>query len=125
MALTGKIMDFFADKAMTTPAFPRTKVKAVSDDNNVGLNVLLDEKQKKHTPISVTLSASGWTNLTQTVSVPGVTSSNTVIVTPAPSSHAVYGEAGVYCSGQSSESLTFTYTSVPTAALTVNVIILD
>lgn len=43
MALTGKIMDFFADKAMTIPAFPRTKVKAVSDDNGVGLNVLLDE----------------------------------------------------------------------------------
>ena len=43
MALTGKIMDFFADKAMTIPAFPRTKVKAISDDNNVGLNVLLDE----------------------------------------------------------------------------------
>lgn len=44
MALTGKIMDFFADKAMTIPAFPRTKVKAVSDDNGVGLNVLLDAK---------------------------------------------------------------------------------
>ena len=44
MALTGKIMDFFADKAMTIPAFPRTKVKAVSDDNNVGLNVLLEQK---------------------------------------------------------------------------------
>ena len=44
MALTGKIMDFFADKAMTIPAFPRTKVKAVSDDNNVGLNVILDNK---------------------------------------------------------------------------------
>ena len=42
MALTGKIMDFFADKAMTIPAFPRTKVKAISDDNNVGLNVILD-----------------------------------------------------------------------------------
>lgn len=47
MALTGKIMDFFADKAMTIPAFPRTKVKAVSDDNNIGLNVLLDAKASK------------------------------------------------------------------------------
>ena len=125
MALMGKIVDFFSDKTMTTPAFPRTKVKAVSDDNNVGLNVLLDEKQKKHTPVSVTLPVSGWMNLTQTVRVPGVTSSNTVIVTPAPSSHAAYGEAGVYCSGQSSESLTFEYSKVPAEAMTVNVIILD
>lgn len=44
MALTGKIMDFFADRAMTIPAFPRTKVKAVSDDNNVGLDALLNSK---------------------------------------------------------------------------------
>lgn len=47
MSLTGKIMDFFADKAMTIPAFPRTKVKAVSDDNNVGLDAILDSKSDK------------------------------------------------------------------------------
>ena len=47
MALTGKIMDFFADKSMTIPAFPRTKVKAVSDDDGVGLNVLLENMNNK------------------------------------------------------------------------------
>ena len=47
MALTGKIMDFFADKAMTIPAFPRTKVKAISDDDGVGLNVLLENIDNK------------------------------------------------------------------------------
>ena len=44
MALTGKIMDFFTDKAMTIPAFPRTKVKAVSDDSGVGLDAILNSK---------------------------------------------------------------------------------
>lgn len=51
---TGKITNLFADKAKTIPAFPRTKIKAVSDDNGVGLdailndlNVTLDEKLSK------------------------------------------------------------------------------
>lgn len=63
MALTGKIMDFFADKAMTIPAFPRTKVKAISDDNNVGLNVLLDNKVSKTENDMTALFASGNTIL--------------------------------------------------------------
>lgn len=42
MSLTGKITNLFADKAMTIPAFPRTKIKAVSDDNGVGLDAILD-----------------------------------------------------------------------------------
>lgn len=47
MALTGKIMDFFVDKNMTIPAFPRTKVKAISNDDGVGLNVLLENIENK------------------------------------------------------------------------------
>ena len=47
MSLTGKIMDFFADKDMTIPAFPRTKVKAVSNDEGIGLDAILDSKQDK------------------------------------------------------------------------------
>lgn len=42
MALTGKITTFFSDKAKTKPMFPFTKTKAVSDDNGVTLDVLLD-----------------------------------------------------------------------------------
>ena len=63
MALTGKIMDFFSDKAMTIPAFPRTKVKAVSDENGVGLNVLLDDKVSKTESDMAELFASGKTIL--------------------------------------------------------------
>ena len=128
MALTGKIVDFFTDKAKTIPAFPRTKVKAVSDDNGVGLGVLLDKKsnvghthtaaevgakpsswnptadelgaQKKHTTKTCVLTIEGWTDLSQTVNVTGVTANNTVVVTPSPSSHTDYGESGIYCSMQ-------------------------
>lgn len=42
MSLTGEIQSLFKDKEQTQAVFPVTKTKAVSDDNGVGLNVLLD-----------------------------------------------------------------------------------
>lgn len=74
---------------------------------------------------TASLTTSGWSSsMTQTVSVSGVTSSNTVVVSPAPASYAAYTEANVRCTAQASGKLTFTCDTVPTAALTVNVLIL-
>lgn len=44
MSITGKIKTLFSDPAKTQALFPRTKVKAISDDNNVSLEILLGEK---------------------------------------------------------------------------------
>ena len=74
---------------------------------------------------TASLTVSGWgTGLTQTVSVSGVTASNTVIVAPNAVSHVAYAEANVRCTAQTSGKLTFTCDEIPTAALTVNVVIL-
>lgn len=43
MSLVGTIQSLFQDKERTKPIFPVTKVKAVSDDNGRGLNVLLED----------------------------------------------------------------------------------
>ena len=43
MALIGKIMTLFSDKDKTSPVFPRTKINAVSDENGIGLDAILDE----------------------------------------------------------------------------------
>lgn len=43
MSLIGKIKTLFSDKEKTQPIFPRTKIKAVSDDNGVRLDVVLEE----------------------------------------------------------------------------------
>lgn len=43
MALIGKIKTLFLDESKTTPMFPRTKVKAISDDNGIGLDAILEE----------------------------------------------------------------------------------
>ena len=47
MALTGKITTFFSDKAQTKPMFPFTKTKAVSNDDGVILDTLLNEINEK------------------------------------------------------------------------------
>lgn len=60
-----------------------------------------------------------------TVNCTGVTTTNTVIISPDPSSYDVYTTAGVYCSAQGSGTLTFTSAKTPTASMTVNVLILD
>lgn len=125
MSITGKIKTLFSDFGKTEAIFPRTKVNAISDDNGVGLNVLLDAKQEKAKSTSVSLASGSWSSNKQTVNVSGITANNIVIVTPAPASLTSYGEAGVYCSAQAAGKLTFTCTDVPAATLNVNIIILN
>lgn len=73
---------------------------------------------------TVNLPVSGWVKNNQTVSVGGVTASNTVIVTASPASYEHYNECAVRCSAQAAGELTFTCTDKPTANLTANVLIL-
>ena len=77
---------------------------------------------------AVTLSASGWdsTAKTQTVTVTGVSATETAqLITPVPAlaSQTSYYDAGIKCTGQAANSLTFTADTVPTADLTVYVTI--
>ena len=76
-----------------------------------------------YTQLTVTLTVAGWSDNSQTITVSGVTANNAVIISPAPSSYLSYGEFGVYCSAQATNSLTFTCDSTPDVALTVNIFI--
>lgn len=78
--------------------------------------------------ITVTLTAAGWdsTAKTQTVTVTGVSATETdqmITPTPALASQSAYYDAGILCTGQAADSLTFTCKTVPTADLTVYVVI--
>lgn len=75
-----------------------------------------------YTQIAITLTVAGWSNNSQTVTVSGVTANNAVVVSPMPDSYLSYGEFGVYCSAQATNSLTFVCDSAPDVALTVNVL---
>lgn len=75
--------------------------------------------------VSITLPASGWSSNTQTVTVSGVSADETAqLIQPMPAmaSQSAYYGAGVLCSGQAENSLTFTCQTVPTADLTVYVV---
>lgn len=74
---------------------------------------------------TVTLSASQWSENAQTASVADVAADSIVVVAPAPASRKAYMEADVYCSAQGNGMLTFSCEDVPSAALTVNVQIIN
>lgn len=74
---------------------------------------------------TITLTTSGWSSNTQTVTVSGVSADETVqLIMPVPAlaSQTAYYEAGILVTGQAANSLTFTCQTVPTADLTVYVV---
>lgn len=87
-------------------------------------NTAVNNRQERHKTASVSLTAAGWSDNAQTVSVADVTANNTVIVAPAPDSQDAYTAAGVKCTAQAAGTLTFACTEAPADDLTVNVVIL-
>lgn len=77
---------------------------------------------------TVTLAAASWANKAQTVTVQGVSADETAQLiqpVPASASMAAYYDAGVIATGQAENSLTFSCEEVPTADLTVYVVITE
>lgn len=74
----------------------------------------------------VTLTVAGWSNKTQSVSVPGVSANEAAqLITPVPAiaSQSAYYDAGIRATGQAANSVTFTADTVPTANLSVYVVV--
>ena len=77
------------------------------------------------TSTTVTLTTSGWSSNTQTVTVSGVSadeSAQLIMPVPALASQTAYYEAGILVTGQAANSLTFTCSTVPSSNLTVYVV---
>ena len=125
MAILGRITALFFDSNREEGLFPLTKTRAVSDDNGVGLDSLLETKQKKHIARTVILYAGSWSNNKQTVTLSEANGTNTIIVCSSPDNIEDYVNDGVYCSGQSGGKLTFTCVSIPTKDLKANIMIFD
>lgn len=78
--------------------------------------------------VTITLTASGWSNNTQTVTVNGVLADETkqlIQPMPAVASQAAYMSAGIYCSGQAANSLTFTCSETPTEDIALYIVITE
>lgn len=78
----------------------------------------------KALPFTVTLSASGWSNNTQTISNASfVVSGYSYVVSSAPVSVKAYAEAQIYADDVTTAGqMTFHCGEVPSAALTVNIL---
>lgn len=74
--------------------------------------------------ISVTIPVSSWSNRTATVSATGVTSSNTVIISPAPSSISDWVDFDIKCTAQGSGTLTFTCTTTPISTISATAVVI-
>ena len=99
-------------------------VRSPESDYDAANKAYVDSKAP--TPVTVTLSASSWSSNTQTVTVSGVSAAETAqLITPTPaiSSQSAYYEAGIMCTNQGTNSLTFTCQTVPASNLTVYVVI--
>lgn len=70
-----------------------------------------------------TLTVAGWSNNTQSASVTGVTSTNTVAICPAPEGLLAYEASKIILVGQGNGSLAFNCTTVPETAIVINVMI--
>lgn len=73
---------------------------------------------------TVTLAVADWSSNTQTVSVTGMTADGVVMVSPTPANQSAYTDAGILCTAQAAGSLTFTCDTVPSADITVTVVML-
>ena len=86
------------------------------------------QESTKPKSVSITLPASGWSGSTQTITVSGVLADETAqLIQPMPAvaSQASYMSAGIYCSGQAADSLTFTCSEVPTDDIAIYVVITE
>ena len=73
---------------------------------------------------TVTLSSSGWSDKSQTVSVSGVTSDIDIVVSPDYSSYDNWSKFSIIASAQGNGTVTFTCKTVPTTDITANMLLL-
>lgn len=128
--------DITAAQAGADPAGAAEAVQSNLDGHTGNSTVHITEAErtkwdgKANAPksVSVTLAAASWDSAakTQTVTVTGVSATETaqmITPTPALASRTAYYDAGILCTGQAADSLTFTANTIPTADLTVYVVI--
>ena len=72
--------------------------------------------------LTVELSANGWVNKAQSVTVTGMNSTKSVIVQANDETVEAYNNAGVKCTSQDANALVFTCDTVPSGTIKVNVL---
>lgn len=122
-------LEFIAEMDSSTTVIVRGIGTPENDDDAVPksyVDTAVSAKASKPTRVAVTLSTSAWSSNAQTVTVTGILADETAqLIQPVPAiaSQSAYYAAGIMCTGQEANSLTFTCQETPTADLTVYVVI--
>lgn len=126
-AVTPQAGDYTADMVGAVPTTRTVNGKPLSEDialNAADVGALPVQYAPKKFTIS--LEASGWQSNQKTITVEGVTTENIVLLSPASKTDAdTWTAAGVWCTGQGTNSLTFSCESVPSSAIGLNLVILE
>lgn len=112
-------VDAALDAAME--ALPATGTAA--DSSKLG-GVAASGYQVAAKTLSLTLTTGGWSSSAQTLTATGVTATNIVFVCPAVASQAAYSAAGIVCTSQGTNELSFSCDATPAGNITVSVVIL-
>ena len=105
------------EESGATYAWVRTNVQPVPTAAEIGATT-----SSKATP---TLFSANWSNNTYTLSATGVTADNTIIVSPTASSMDDYIAAGIKCTAQTTNQLTFTCDTTPTNNIGISLLIVN
>ena len=97
-------------------------VTKLNNGSNITIPNVAGELAVKSVNTTITLTAAGWSNGSQTVSVSGITSTGVVFVSPDPTDQADYTTAGILCTAQATDSLTFTCDTTPSSDIDVVVV---
>ena len=126
-AVTPQAGDYTADMVGAVPTTRTVNGKPLSEDialNAADVGALPVQYAPKKFTIS--LEASGWQSNQKTITVEGITTENIVLLSPASKADAdAWTAAGVWCTGQGANSLTFSCESVPSSAIGLNLMILE
>lgn len=87
----------------------------------------VENAQEKHVARSGSFNVSSWNTSTKKIILgfTGVTSSNTIIVGPAPTSQDEWSKCQIWCTAQGNGTITLQCKTIPSKKITVNVIILN
>ena len=112
------------DLALSLDNKPIKNLSDPTDPTDAVTKRYVDAFKPKSTLVTLPLSA--WSNNTQTVTVPGVLADESKqLIQPMPTiaDQAVYSAAGISCTGQAANKLTFKAQTVPTEDVQVYVVI--
>lgn len=113
----GAAQSDWSEQDPNSPAYIQNKPTDLSDfTNNKGFATMKNATAQ--------LDMNNWGGNVQTVNVPGVDPTQTIIVSPNPANASDYATAGIVCTNALPDTLEFTCTNVPNVNIDVEVVIL-